>query len=123
MMRRPARSTLFPYSTLCRSPGPADSGRLARLRRGGGDAGHDGAGRSEEHTSELQSHLNLVCRLLLEIITSKHTSPLTHTHTHTPTLTHAHTHTVTHTLTHTCTHALSHHPLPLFFEEYGADRD
>src|SRR5207237_6266364 len=63
MIRRPPRSTLFPYTTLFRSRrlrrhGPACG--QARRR-----AGRDGV-RSEEHTSELQSHLNLVCRLLLE---------------------------------------------------------
>src|SRR6266496_2827616 len=62
MIRRPPRSTLFPYTTLFRSscaPGP-----------GGHDcAGHpfpESASRSEEHTSELQSRRDLVCRLLLE---------------------------------------------------------
>src|SRR6266480_6232687 len=68
MIRRPPRSTLFPYTTLfqshARGPGrdrPAANGlkgftlRPLRPRR-----------RSEEHTSELQSHVNLVCRLLLE---------------------------------------------------------
>src|SRR2546430_6488056 len=62
MIRRPPRSTLFPYTTLfrssCRPPGPA--GTAAR----GGRAPR--AARSEEHTSELQSQSNLVCRLLLE---------------------------------------------------------
>src|SRR5260370_18563009 len=89
MIRRPPRSTLFPYTTLFRS--------LRAVRSGRGDGGSDSqrqekdsslrrlprrrvrnqrtvrrrAGknlflRSEEHTSELQSHLNLVCRLLLE---------------------------------------------------------
>src|SRR5256886_12155022 len=89
MIRRPPRSTLFPYTTLFRSnpsdsavagyldlegwegvgrPRARDRGRRRGLdllrfgeRRGGGDAG-----RSEEHTSELQSQSNLVCRLLLE---------------------------------------------------------
>src|SRR5260370_15871762 len=90
MIRRPPRSTLFPYTTLFRSLGivwPAGINRrpraiegarngraeftseeprredrflAARLRR------HHPRQRSEEHTSELQSHLNLVCRLLLE---------------------------------------------------------
>src|SRR5260370_10963723 len=82
MIRRPPRSTLFPYTTLFRSPDvrrcrqvevlaiaarqhhvlPADPTREQRhslVLRGG-------SARSEEHTSELQSHLNLVCRLLLE---------------------------------------------------------
>src|SRR5438477_12419352 len=64
MIRRPPRSTLFPYTTLFRSLPEADR-RRARVR--------DAASlrqfhrqRSEEHTSELQSHVNLVCRLLLE---------------------------------------------------------
>src|SRR6266511_2145854 len=61
MIRRPPRSTLFPYTTLFRSPpsrgqaGPAGTGTPPRR-----------SGRSEEHTSELQSRENLVCRLLLE---------------------------------------------------------
>src|SRR5260370_27728729 len=64
MIRRPPRSTLFPYTTLFRS--------LVALEDSRGKSA-DPAGplpqrrsRSEEHTSELQSHLNLVCRLLLE---------------------------------------------------------
>src|SRR2546429_4034303 len=62
MIRRPPRSTLFPYTTLFRSPTlsgtPANwSARLPDQTRGR---------RSEEHTSELQSRLHLVCRLLLE---------------------------------------------------------
>src|SRR2546422_2915913 len=73
MIRRPPRSTLFPYTTLFRSPSsPARSStatssgprspipRLDRLLE------RRGIGRSEEHTSELQSRLHLVCRLLLE---------------------------------------------------------
>src|SRR5438034_8051591 len=63
MIRRPPRSTLFPYTTLFRSP------RRARPRRGGrrpASLGRDDLVRSEEHTSELQSHSDLVCRLLLE---------------------------------------------------------
>src|SRR5260370_18571110 len=78
MIRRPPRSTLFPYTTLFRSAlhrglpgpdqrrlrGPADEPRPGVGRRGI-RAGRE-ADRSEEHTSELQSHLNLVCRLLLE---------------------------------------------------------
>src|SRR5688572_31797821 len=70
MVRRPPRSTLFPYTTLFRSAAeqlrhPTARGRGARSlrRRMGGDAA---ALRSEEHTSELQSQSNLVCRLLLE---------------------------------------------------------
>src|SRR5256885_8794344 len=90
MIRRPPRSTLFPYTTLFRSQG----GRVGRERpdhtarvtgqhpdqavigagRDQGPAG--GIARSEEHTSELQSPCNLVCRLLLE---------KKKIHTHTPT--------------------------------------
>src|SRR5260370_26919445 len=90
MIRRPPRSTLFPYTTLFRSlrvsapllsdrSPPVHAVRWKRLvaeaetRRaessGGPRRGPDPRrrrGRSEEHTSELQSHLNLVCRLLLE---------------------------------------------------------
>src|SRR5690242_21481210 len=78
MIRRPPRSTLFPYTTLFRSlpaadphragarpvqPGDhAQGGRLAAAGR----PDHGAELRSEEHTSELQSHVNLVCRLLLE---------------------------------------------------------
>src|SRR2546422_5829581 len=62
MIRRPPRSTLFPYTTLFRSP---VSGRDQGGHRHRHGAGVDG-GRSEEHTSELQSRLHLVCRLLLE---------------------------------------------------------
>src|SRR2546430_8376638 len=77
MIRRPPRSTLFPYTTLFRSPNVetdycmhAHVGFIARGRIEGEYA--DGcrfeyaAPRSEEHTSELQSQSNLVCRLLLE---------------------------------------------------------
>src|SRR5687768_17683451 len=76
MIRLPPRSTLFPYTTLFRSPHDRDGLRSQRRRledhagrinparcsrpRGGGEQ------RSEEHTSELQSRLHLVCRLLLE---------------------------------------------------------
>src|SRR5260370_2438675 len=76
MIRRPPRSTLFPYTTLFRSlQYPAPSGAplntldfTALVALGSFAAGllGEGAKRSEEHTSELQSHLNLVCRLLLE---------------------------------------------------------
>src|SRR3712207_7037018 len=80
MIRRPPRSTLFPYTTLFRSEGAhpgrgqlplgaADGGRqhprVPAVRRGEGPTG-GGGGRSEEHTSELQSRQYLVCRLLLE---------------------------------------------------------
>src|SRR4030095_5728251 len=63
MIRRPPRSTLFPYTTLFRS-GRNGGGDRAAFADGGG--GGRGDGRSEEHTSELQSHSDLVCRLLLE---------------------------------------------------------
>src|SRR5260370_12761694 len=95
MIRRPPRSTLFPYTTLfrsrCEEHRPADHidvgagslldnrpcqeeerRRVDRVRRFRADATgervqrHTAKERSEEHTSELQSHLNLVCRLLLE---------------------------------------------------------
>src|SRR5256885_9928061 len=67
MIRRPPRSTLFPYTTLFRSalvlggrPAQLVDAEAPEVRRG------DELGRSEEHTSELQSPCNLVCRLLLE---------------------------------------------------------
>src|SRR2546430_10193838 len=72
MIRRPPRSTLFPYTTLFRSQRPELPGREARLReverlQAAGPCGDgDPEQRSEEHTSELQSQSNLVCRLLLE---------------------------------------------------------
>src|SRR2546430_17659649 len=74
MIRRPPRSTLFPYTTLFRSGG----GHLGRRqRRGRGrqyrrQRSRTGR-RSEEHTSELQSQSNLVCRLLLEKKKKKNT--------------------------------------------------
>src|SRR3712207_8127634 len=94
MIRRPPRSTLFPYTTLFRSVDDLDVGRQRLQQREGGQVvGHDHVGlrdglpaadgdqpgvpgpatdqhdaalRSEEHTSELQSRQYLVCRLLLE---------------------------------------------------------
>src|SRR5690242_21080170 len=90
MSRRPPRSTLFPYTTLFRSacrfererhvrhvrgrarvrvaPAgvPAEGPRPDHVRPCVGVGGERGRVRSEEHTSELQSHVNLVCRLLLE---------------------------------------------------------
>src|SRR5438876_6211004 len=68
MIRRPPRSTLFPYTTLFRSRWPPRRHRGAapdRSPRPGPPAGRRGR-RSEEHTSELQSPVHLVCRLLLE---------------------------------------------------------
>src|SRR5260370_24392256 len=98
MIRRPPRSTLFPYTTLFRSAVALDQERvlgLDDLDRVVGEVHHRAATgvdpvsgraaapraeqeleRSEEHTSELQSHLNLVCRLLLEK-KKKHTANLT----------------------------------------------
>src|SRR5256885_8768607 len=78
MIRRPPRSTLFPYTTLFRSP--SKGAKMTRplcpypqiaKYKGDGDTNDAGnfvcvTGRSEEHTSELQSPCNLVCRLLLE---------------------------------------------------------
>src|SRR2546430_9199000 len=74
MIRRPPRSTLFPYTTLFRSPPgtrfvqPELARTLQLIADSGAAAFYDGsiAHRSEEHTSELQSQSNLVCRLLLE---------------------------------------------------------
>src|SRR5260370_15731994 len=93
MIRRPPRSTLFPYTTLFRSPlisrslssgahsrdplahagygssyvsARASASSAGTRRAGRSRAGTRKPDRSEEHTSELQSHLNLVCRLLLE---------------------------------------------------------
>src|SRR6185295_12948861 len=63
MIRRPPRSTLFPYTTLFRSCRRSRSRRRGRYRRAGG---RRRCSRSEEHTSELQSRQYLVCRLLLE---------------------------------------------------------
>src|SRR2546422_4003443 len=94
MIRRPPRSTLFPYTTLFRSCEPrngaplsvtrAPAGRPWSVRRPGVPGGTRraravsaglrvaGGARSEEHTSELQSRLHLVCRLLLEKKKKKH---------------------------------------------------
>src|SRR2546428_4385696 len=70
LIRRPPRSTLFPYTTLFRScveDLARDEGDRPLERRGGNDPPHRARGdRSEEHTSELQSRSDLVCRLLLE---------------------------------------------------------
>src|SRR3989449_1375609 len=101
MIRRPPRSTLFPYTTLFRSPRGPDVVRAlllgghARPRsvrfRVHGDRCHRrfgprprapaDHGRSEEHTSELQSRLHLVCRLLLEKKKKETTARLTTTKT------------------------------------------
>src|SRR2546430_5815169 len=93
MIRRPPRSTLFPYTTLFRSPVtltatlgdsvPADAVHLSVLNEVGASVAEldpSGSGgtwtRSEEHTSELQSQSNLVCRLLLEKKTKQPNSAL-----------------------------------------------
>src|SRR5258708_29512065 len=91
MIRRPPRSTLFPYTTLFRSLGP-ESGAFPGAGKNVGDrtgrrpaarqAGCRGrrlgdVRRSEEHTSELQSPDHLVCRLLLEKKKNKHAHPFT----------------------------------------------
>src|SRR5256885_11938282 len=66
MIRRPPRSTLFPYTTLFRSfPDAQAFDRIEFIHATPGGT-NDGSTRSEEHTSELQSPCNLVCRLLLE---------------------------------------------------------
>src|SRR5438477_7131143 len=73
-MRRPPRSTLFPYTTLFRSLRRGQRRRAVAVRSDLGSGGSQDRRaarlirdlRSEEHTSELQSHVNLVCRLLLE---------------------------------------------------------
>src|SRR2546422_4054065 len=72
MIRRPPRSTLFPYTTLFRSGQLAGRDAQHAVPRAGGGEGAERAPRrrSEEHTSELQSRLHLVCRLLLEKKTS-----------------------------------------------------
>src|SRR5260370_1643295 len=87
MIRRPPRSTLFPYTTLFRSEVVIRDRNLpvAKLVPFSAEGADDqelmlvaaGKLRSEEHTSELQSHLNLVCRLLLE--KKKKTNPTTRT--------------------------------------------
>src|SRR2546427_8811880 len=67
MIRRPPRSTLFPYTTLFRSGKGRDLVSQPRLQDGSERKFRGGRlSRSEEHTSELQSQSNLVCRLLLE---------------------------------------------------------
>src|SRR5260370_20800746 len=70
MIRRPPRSTLFPYTTLFRSAlrkaAHSLRGAASTVGAAGSAKSCRKAQRSEEHTSELQSHLNLVCRLLLE---------------------------------------------------------
>src|SRR3712207_8988703 len=97
MIRRPPRSTLFPYTTLFRSreqvrrqeqaaereahgeARPIGAGAGADHEGVGGERAGEGRGRSEEHTSELQSRQYLVCRLLLE---KKNIMTLQHVHLH-----------------------------------------
>src|SRR5690349_22781464 len=88
MTRRPPRSTLFPYTTLFRSVFADSSGELREQRSNrtrnaacgahrsacGRESGYD-SNRSEEHTSELQSRRDLVCRLLLEKKKTEHGPP------------------------------------------------
>src|SRR5437773_6731406 len=90
MIRRPPRSTLFPYTTLFRSQVVLRAGRRAarprdRAAAAGATAARSfrssGASRSEEHTSELQSHHDLVCRLLLEKKKKKKKALLIYTNT------------------------------------------
>src|SRR5260370_26715214 len=89
MIRRPPRSTLFPYTTLFRSQRnlakeleDLDAFAAAKLIPDGISYNGREHDRSEEHTSELQSHLNLVCRLLLEkkkkskVLAASHRSPI-----------------------------------------------
>src|SRR5260221_10914973 len=67
MIRRPPRSTLFPYTTLFRSVNMCIAPNAGTHSRRASDVQYEtGSSRSEEHTSELQSHSDLVCRLLLE---------------------------------------------------------
>src|SRR2546421_7263975 len=83
MIRRPPRSTLFPYTTLFRSKSMVDRSRLVYREQVGVTwfsrylsqyltERHSHFGRSEEHTSELQSRSDLVCRLLLEKKKNRH---------------------------------------------------
>src|SRR5256885_3859344 len=87
MIRRPPRSTLFPYTTLFRSGREPDAGRTLHQPAQPEPAREARVQRSEEHTSELQSPCNLVCRLLLEKKKTNHFPPhplsaSTRTHPH-----------------------------------------
>src|SRR5689334_24101823 len=83
MIRRPPRSTLFPYTTLFRSRAReadrVESSMAREARVLGGEHGRHER-RSEEHTSELQSQFHLVCRLLLEKKKTKRRQNITHDH-------------------------------------------
>src|SRR5260370_8065029 len=97
MIRRPPRSTLFPYTTLFRSTAEACTAgstspntdravsvifsTASRSRADGWSGTTITETRSEEHTSELQSHLNLVCRLLLEKKNNVHNTSTHHPNT------------------------------------------
>src|SRR2546430_12751660 len=93
MIRRPPRSTLFPYTTLFRSPlhgrvhEPLQGQFLREDRAQDADEVTE-PGRSEEHTSELQSQSNLVCRLLLEKKKNKNSDRIIHNHRTAPHHTH-----------------------------------
>src|SRR5256884_4592698 len=92
MIRRPPRSTLFPYTTLFRSERarierrrrtpPNATKRRASKKRMAAIPGLGGNARSEEHTSELQSRLHLVCRLLLEKKKQQREPKPSHKHRH-----------------------------------------
>src|SRR2546422_2994781 len=92
MIRRPPRSTLFPYTTLFRSHSRRSGSRCitcsaartpAVFEGGSAAVNMSGRARSEEHTSELQSRLHLVCRLLLEKKKKKRTEHPHMIHVHT----------------------------------------
>src|SRR2546429_5788120 len=89
MIRRPPRSTLFPYTTLFRSAGVRVTPPCGSVSRGAAAASEPSRRggpkrRSEEHTSELQSRLHLVCRLLLEKKKTTNTRQRRHATAHTP---------------------------------------
>src|SRR4051794_41409948 len=98
MIRRPPRSTLFPYTTLFRSDAYAQAGITdPRGQNPRSSISTSSVGRSEEHTSELQSPVHLVCRLLLEKkkktqadnkIAQSRTPRRRHRHNSTTTITH-----------------------------------
>src|SRR2546430_9226936 len=87
MIRRPPRSTLFPYTTLFRSANdPVSESQIwitLPLASTGDAPRPNGLSRSEEHTSELQSQSNLVCRLLLEKKKKTTDEQLSHSHART----------------------------------------
>src|SRR2546430_7252118 len=84
MIRRPPRSTLFPYTTLFRSRFFVDFGKVPMVAAQPAGNGGGAATRSEEHTSELQSQSNLVCRLLLEKKKQKKQRPKTQKYNYQP---------------------------------------